>query len=76
MYSVKNFNMDKDHLNRIRECRKYNLFIIYVYKFFGNCFVECLGPTFFNSMPVEFKKNDTWEEKSLILNPWYINIYF
>jgi hypothetical protein len=37
MYSVKNFNMDKDHkdLNRIKECRKYDLSVKYAYKSFG-----------------------------------------
>ena len=58
MYLVKNFNMDKDHkdLSRIREYRKYDLTVKYAYKSFGQCFVDYLGPTFFNSMPVEFKK--------------------
>lgn len=61
MYLVKDFNMDKDYtdLNRIKEWRKYDLTVKYAYKSLVQCF-DYLGPTFFNFMPIEFKKkNDT-----------------
>lgn len=58
MYLVKKFNLDKYHnkLSNKRELRKLDLTINYTNKSFGQCFIDYLGPTFFNSMPFELKK--------------------
>jgi len=65
MYLVKKFNLDKYHnkLSNKRELRKYDLTVNYTNKSFGQCFVDYLGPTFFNSMPFEFKKKLLGDER-------------
>jgi len=65
MYLVKKFNLDKYHkeLNNKRELRKFDLTVNYTNKSFGQCFVDYLGPTFFNSMPFEFKKKILGDER-------------
>jgi hypothetical protein len=62
MYLVKKFILDNYHkeLSNKRELRKFDLTVNYTNKSFGLCFVDYLGPMFFNSMSFEFKKKNTW----------------
>ena len=59
MNLVKKFNLDKYHKesSNKRELRKFDLTVNYTNKSYGQCFVDYLGPTFFNSMPFDLKKN-------------------
>ena len=68
MYLVKKFNLDKYYkeLSNKKELRKYELTVNYTNKSFGQCFVDYLGPTFFNSMPFEFKKKILGDERIYI----------
>ncbi|KAF0753442.1 putative RNA-directed DNA polymerase [Aphis craccivora] len=43
--------------SHIREIRKYDCPVKYTYKSFGQTFVDYLGPTYYNSMPLDFKRN-------------------
>lgn len=40
----------------------YNISVKYTNTFFERPSVDYLGPTYFNSMPFEFKKKHTWYE--------------
>jgi len=58
MYMIKKFNLDNNYneINNKREMIKYDMTIKFANKSFGQRFVDYQGPTFFNSMPYEFKK--------------------
>jgi hypothetical protein len=78
MYLVKKFNLDIYHkeLSNKRELRKFDLTVNYTNKSFGQCFLDYLGPTFFNSMPFEFKKKIFRDERINIKGLMYKYLFF
>jgi hypothetical protein len=59
MFIIKQLGIDQLHSDNshIREIRKYDCPVKYTYKSFGQTFVDYLGPTYYNSMPLDFKRN-------------------
>lgn len=67
-------NCSKSFVNK-RESITYDIPIKYTKKSFGQSFVDYLGPTYFNSMNIQCKKNPRYA-KYLMLKRFYINVYF
>jgi len=51
---IEQLHNDNSHL---REIRKYDFPVKYTNKSFGQTFINYLGPTYYNSMPLDFKRN-------------------
>jgi len=59
MFTIKRLNINRLHTDNShkREVRKYDFAVKYTNKSFGHTFVDCLGPTYYNSMPLDLKRN-------------------
>lgn len=65
MFIIKQLNIDQLHNvnSHKREIRKYDFAVKYTNKSFGHTFVDYLGPTYYNSTPLDLKRNISAREK-------------
>lgn len=58
IFIIKHLNIDKLHNDNChkRDPRKYDLAVKCTNKSFGQAFVDYLGPIYYNSMPLDFKR--------------------
>lgn len=59
MFIIKQLNIAQLHKDNSHErvMRKFEIPVKYTNKSFGHTFVDYLGPTFYNSMPLDFRRN-------------------
>jgi hypothetical protein len=59
MFIIKQLNTDQLHNDNTHEgeVRKYDFAVKYRNKSFGHIFVNYLGPTYYNAMPLDLKRN-------------------
>jgi hypothetical protein len=64
LFTIKKYirnNTNVVDVSKSREHRAYNLSVLYTKKAFGQCFVDYLGPTYFNQLPtISKKKYSSW----------------
>lgn len=65
MFIIKQLNIDQ--LNNVnnhkRKIRKYDFAVKYTNTLFGHTFLDYLGPTYYNYMPLDLKRNISTREK-------------
>lgn len=78
MFIIKQINIDQLHndSSHKREAIKNDFAVKFSNKSFGHAFLDYLGPTYYNSMPMDLKRNILLHAKKLILKQYYINVYF
>lgn len=55
MFTIKQLNINRLHTDNSH--KRYDFSVKYTNKSFGHTFVDYLGPTYYNSMPLDLKRN-------------------